>query len=317
MKIRRQFENENEENDGNEDRLSDLPDNVLLHILSFLNTKHVVQTCVLSTRWKHLWKHIPNLRLHVSRFPTVKNFAKFVSKILALRDASTALHSLDLYRHGNIEPQLLKNILKYICSHNTQLQELRLSVRGDSGLIMSCVSQCQALTTLKLSVYPRGNINSNSGILFPISLNFPALTNLDLTNFIFCGGENECADPFSAFTKLNNLVIRHCIVKDAQILNISNELLVNLALHDNSLHFAKIELSAQDLRTLTLTGDIIQKTCGSSLSSIKELNIDATDLLYSEVDPLIILSWLQDLSNLESLKVTSTTLQVPCQLSCV
>jgi hypothetical protein len=252
--------------------------------------------------------------LDVSRFPTVKNFATFLSKILAHHDTSTALHSLDLDRHGIIEPQLLKKTLKYICSHNTQLQELRISVCGDGGLIMSCVSQCQALTTLKLSVSPRGNINSNSGILFPISLNLPALTNLDLTNFIFCGGENECADPFSAFTKLNNLVIRHCIVKDAQILNISNELLVNLALHDNSLHFAKIELSAPDLRTLTLIGDIIQKTCGSSLSSIKELNIDATDLLYSEVDPLILLSWLQDLSNLESLKVTSTTLQVP--LSC-
>jgi len=54
-KKRRVYEVENGEN---EDRLSDLPDGVILHILSFLNTKHVVRTCVLSKRWEHLWKRI-------------------------------------------------------------------------------------------------------------------------------------------------------------------------------------------------------------------------------------------------------------------
>ena len=38
----------------NEDRFSDLPDCVILHILSFLNTKHAVQTCILSPRYKDL-----------------------------------------------------------------------------------------------------------------------------------------------------------------------------------------------------------------------------------------------------------------------
>ncbi|AES88262.1 F-box/FBD-like domain protein [Medicago truncatula] len=44
---------------SNEDRLSDLPDCVLLHILSMLDSKHRVRTGILSKRWKHLWKHIP------------------------------------------------------------------------------------------------------------------------------------------------------------------------------------------------------------------------------------------------------------------
>ncbi|GAU29468.1 hypothetical protein TSUD_65030 [Trifolium subterraneum] len=308
MKRRRQCENENEKNDGNEDRLSDLPDYILLHILSFLNTEDVVQTCVLSTRWKHLWKHISTLMLHASGFYTVKHFATFVSKILTLR-ASTTLHSLDLKRHGHIEPQLLKNILKYICSHTTHLRELRISVRGDSDLIMRCVSQCQALTSLKLSIYPRGNSHINFKTLFPKSLNLPALTNLDLKNFIFCGDENECVEPFSAFTNLKSLVIRRWMIKDAQILSISSETLVNFALHHNSLSFSKIELSTPSLCTLTFPGDIIQKTCGS-LSSIKQVNINSEDFSYPPVDPLVILSWLQDLSNIESLKVTSTTLQI-------
>jgi hypothetical protein len=104
MKKIRQCETENEESEENEDKLSDLPECVILHILSFLDSKHAVQTCVLSTRWKHLWKRIPTLILHSSNFSTVKKFAIFVSNILTLRDSSTSLHALNLDRRGDIEP---------------------------------------------------------------------------------------------------------------------------------------------------------------------------------------------------------------------
>lgn len=43
-----------------EDRFSDLPDPLLIHILSMLpNGKEVVQTSELSTRWQFLWKSVP------------------------------------------------------------------------------------------------------------------------------------------------------------------------------------------------------------------------------------------------------------------
>ncbi|KAK2437050.1 F-box/LRR-repeat protein [Trifolium repens] len=314
MKKRRQCDDqnqENEENDGSEDRLSDLPDGVILHILSFLNTKHVVRTCVLSKRWKHLWKRIPTLMLYRSRFSTVKQFSVFVSKILTLRDSSTALTVLDLDRHGNIEPQLLKKILNYVCSHNSHLQELGISVNGDSSLIMSCVSSCRSLTSLMLSVFPReGIFGSNCETLFPESLNFPALTSLDLTNFVFCGGENGCAEPFSAFTKLNSLVLSNCMCRDAQVLNISSETLVNLALHGSSFDFPKIELSTPSLCTFTFGGIPRQKICGSGLSSVKQVNISAEMITRWDEAPMILLSWLLDLANVKSLTVTSTTLWI-------
>ncbi|RHN62632.1 putative leucine-rich repeat domain, L domain-containing protein [Medicago truncatula] len=250
--------------------------------------------------------------LHSSRFSTIKQFTTFVSKILTLHHTSTALHKLDLDRRGDIEPQLLKKILNYVTSHNTHLHELGISVRGDSSLIMRCVSSCHALTSLKLSLYPRGSthIHNYTKTLFPKSLNFPFLTTLYLENFAFCGSENGCAEPFFAFTKLNSLVISSCEVKDAQILNISSETLVNLALHDNLLDFVKFKLSAPSLCTFTFTGDLLQKIYGSSLSSIKQVNIDAQEVLYSEDSAMVLLSLLQDLANVESLAVTSTTLQI-------
>ncbi|OMP04488.1 hypothetical protein COLO4_09613 [Corchorus olitorius] len=41
---------------GGRDRISGLPDEILLHILSYLFTKDIIVTSSLSSRWKSLWK---------------------------------------------------------------------------------------------------------------------------------------------------------------------------------------------------------------------------------------------------------------------
>ncbi|KAL7129572.1 hypothetical protein ABFS83_13G076400 [Erythranthe nasuta] len=49
-----------ERNPPSVDRLSDLPDSVLTHILSFLRpTKFSVRTSILSRRWRYLWTDAP------------------------------------------------------------------------------------------------------------------------------------------------------------------------------------------------------------------------------------------------------------------
>ncbi|XP_004288718.1 PREDICTED: F-box/FBD/LRR-repeat protein At5g22660-like [Fragaria vesca subsp. vesca] len=46
-----------------EDKISQLPDGVLFHVLSFLPTKHAVRTSILSTRWKNIWASVHCLDL--------------------------------------------------------------------------------------------------------------------------------------------------------------------------------------------------------------------------------------------------------------
>ncbi|KAL6226121.1 hypothetical protein ACLB2K_000086 [Fragaria x ananassa] len=46
-----------------EDKISQLPDGVLSHVLSFLPTKHAVRTSILSTRWKNIWASVHCLDL--------------------------------------------------------------------------------------------------------------------------------------------------------------------------------------------------------------------------------------------------------------
>ncbi|XP_057456948.1 uncharacterized protein LOC130747908 [Lotus japonicus] len=115
-------ESESVSDEENKDRLSDLPDCVLLHILSFLSAKYAVRTCILSSRWKDLWdwKHLPSLILHSTDFSTLKIFTKFVSKLLELRDSSLPLHSFDFKRHGSIEYIVHRRVVDYALSHNVQ-----------------------------------------------------------------------------------------------------------------------------------------------------------------------------------------------------
>ncbi|XP_059439460.1 F-box/LRR-repeat protein At3g58900-like isoform X2 [Corylus avellana] len=89
---------EDEDIDGNSKCLSDLPEEILRHILSFLPTKHAVRTSVLSKRWEYLWASIPNLDFKRS-LPTYFNgpiekykskrrlLMNFVERVLCLRDS--------------------------------------------------------------------------------------------------------------------------------------------------------------------------------------------------------------------------------------
>lgn len=74
-----------------EDRISNLPDGVLNHILSFLSTKSAVATGRLSRRWRHLWQHLSVLDFmddynygYVDESQRIKNFAGFVNNVLVL-----------------------------------------------------------------------------------------------------------------------------------------------------------------------------------------------------------------------------------------
>ena len=65
------------------DRISALPDAVLSHVLTFLQTKEAVRSCVLARRWLHLWKSLSVLRVTSGH---VQESRKFMEHLLILRD---------------------------------------------------------------------------------------------------------------------------------------------------------------------------------------------------------------------------------------
>lgn len=108
--------------DTDRDRLSDLPDHLLLRIIESINVKLSVQTCVLAKRWKDLWKSLANLNLLYFSGGNSHIFNKFVSRILSGRDDSVSLRSLN-YVHVDVvdtPKATLFEAMKYAASHNVK-----------------------------------------------------------------------------------------------------------------------------------------------------------------------------------------------------
>ncbi|KAI3886710.1 hypothetical protein MKX03_011132 [Papaver bracteatum] len=76
------------------DRISELPDFLIQHILSFIPTKFVVPTTLLSKRWKNLWIHVPTLDFCDSNEfvsydeDKTERFMDFVDRLLILLNMS-------------------------------------------------------------------------------------------------------------------------------------------------------------------------------------------------------------------------------------
>ncbi|XP_044960231.1 uncharacterized protein LOC123411368 isoform X1 [Hordeum vulgare subsp. vulgare] len=155
------------------DRLSDLPDALLHHIMSFLKAWEMVGTCRLSRRWRNLWASAPCIDVRVGRHDNPpEEFAKFVHRLLRSRDALAPLDTLrarsvgendfyETYNNGNVKGwirtaikrkarviQLNGHLHKYftldhIDFASCHLRILKLSyVKLDDKVVKQLSSQC-------------------------------------------------------------------------------------------------------------------------------------------------------------------------------
>ncbi|CAL5016856.1 unnamed protein product [Urochloa decumbens] len=83
---------------GDRDRLSVLPDCLLREIMSHMKARQVVQTCVLSRRWRHLWRSMPCLDVDYKEFGATyldyeswEKFEDFMDTLLSPGNVSIAL----------------------------------------------------------------------------------------------------------------------------------------------------------------------------------------------------------------------------------
>ncbi|XP_047961800.1 F-box/FBD/LRR-repeat protein At3g26920-like [Salvia hispanica] len=109
-----------------EDRISQLPNEILQHILSFIDTYEAVETSILSKRWKYLWRSLPSLRLHLNLVVS----SDFVSHFLSHRDPTAAVHdfhlSLDTTIQLNLDTAFVEECVLYAINHGVQYLRLNM-----------------------------------------------------------------------------------------------------------------------------------------------------------------------------------------------
>ncbi|CAL0303111.1 unnamed protein product [Lupinus luteus] len=293
-----------------QDRLSDLSDCVLLNIMKFMNAKYVVQTCVLSKRWKNLWKSSPNLTFNSSDFLWVPAFNKFVSWVLSCRDNSISIHNLEFRRKGCIGPKILDEIITYAASHDVQQLTIIVNlVLKEDFLLPSCIFNCPSLKFLKLYFwYPYAFATH---IKLPTSFNLPTLESLHIKHATFSTKENGCVEPFSSCSMLNTLVMDHCYLLNAtKVIHISNSKLSNLTIRSfrgDGIAY-EIALSTPNLSVVTMKGLPDLKL--SSMCNVPDLEKVKIAVSWFEDFPanhLVLISWLQVFSKVKILTLSWST----------
>ncbi|WVZ14073.1 hypothetical protein V8G54_011639 [Vigna mungo] len=260
------------------DFLSELSDDVILHIMHFMDTTTAVRTSVLSKRWNKVWKCLTTLSFRRSDFKTLESYDQFVYHVVSKRDTSIRLHRLDL-EACTVTQELLNHITPLL----HYVPHLRIYLDYSIPVIFSSPS----LTSLTLSCTP--------GILkLPPSLELPALKTLSLTNVSFTVRDSdECAEPFSSCFLLNSLVLLGCSLSNpAKVLSISNPNLSRFTTIRYSEVKYKIVLSTPNLTHLDIRSSMI---C-HEVSSTCDFTLLEEAVIENSVSPLIVLRLLKMLS---------------------
>ncbi|XP_020865818.1 putative FBD-associated F-box protein At5g56700 isoform X2 [Arabidopsis lyrata subsp. lyrata] len=132
--------------------ISDLSDELLVKILSFLPTKVAVSTTVLSKQWEFLWMWLPKLEFYFRyRSESSAWLTDFIDKNLPLHKAhiieSLRLHSL----YGKLHPEDLKPWVGIAVSRCVRELSIHLSPAMKPAVSMpSSLYSCNSLVTLKL-----------------------------------------------------------------------------------------------------------------------------------------------------------------------
>ncbi|ESW14333.1 hypothetical protein PHAVU_008G272100 [Phaseolus vulgaris] len=188
-----------------EDRLSQLPDEMLLKILSFLDVRFVVQTCfLLSKRWRNIWASLPVLNLDDSSSEDLVSFENFVHSFMSARDSSSNIYKLRLECENELEDhEFVDSIIDYVTdtpSISTTIQVLTISVESVVTNLPE-LSVCHSLSVLNLSYIATETTN----------FDIPSLKKLILRDCRFECGMGDSLDLFEECVNLQYLYFHSCV----------------------------------------------------------------------------------------------------------
>lgn len=233
-----------------EDRLSALPDSIILHIFSFIPTHILVRMSVFSKRWRHLWLSgsalyaIEDSAPQCVGFKRRDNFLKFVKQYLNLHSKEIT-HRFKLVMSYHKSSKELDCWLKKIMCQNKFIKEIDIClyrVRKTSYCLTEKLLNSRSLTVLKLK-------NLDLMAFSPVGL--PSLKACSLIN-VAIKDNRTLSNLFLGCFSIENLVLSRC--RFSCPTSFSNSNLKSLEIDDFWGSGAKIQLEAANLESFVFNG---------------------------------------------------------------
>ncbi|CAN7110396.1 unnamed protein product [Brassica rapa subsp. narinosa] len=134
------------------DKISQLPDELLLKVLLFLPTKVAVSTSILSTRWEFLWMWLPKLEYDHS-MDERKSLSRFINLNMPLHRAPV-IESLRLnFSHGytgSVTPEDVRQWVALAVTRFLRELSLDLTLEVNPTKLPSSLYTCKSLVILEL-----------------------------------------------------------------------------------------------------------------------------------------------------------------------
>ncbi|KAH6788947.1 hypothetical protein C2S51_003953 [Perilla frutescens var. frutescens] len=266
--------------DDEEDRISDLPDDILHHVFSFLPIKSAAQTSSLSKRWKTLWYSFPDLdfttvtanpppksatasvrkrvRSHVARG------AEYADQILSLLEKHSDVRVLRFRAFLNFSR--LSGLIRHAVKHNVQELDIEVSTCDYFNFPRSVISS-STLRSLRLK-------SCHPGFRLPpleiMKEGFRSLSVLSLSRIIL-HDQPLLTDLFtdSSFPSLKKLHLESCF--ELKNLRIESPALEDLSL-ESCFQLQDLEICLYKLKKLRVL------SCFDAYSVTSRVKIEAPNL---------------------------------------
>ncbi|XP_028121904.1 F-box/LRR-repeat protein At4g14103-like isoform X5 [Camellia sinensis] len=155
-----------------EDRISSLPDSLIIYVLSFIPTKYAFRTTVLSKRWKDLWAFVPNLDFDASMLdvpkqtPDVKSFMNFIDWVLFFHGLP-CIRRFHLKCSWGFDVSRLPTWISVLTARGVEELDVELITNQEVLILPQKLFSCRTLVVLKLI--------SELNVDFPASFYLPNL----------------------------------------------------------------------------------------------------------------------------------------------
>ncbi|KAH6816618.1 hypothetical protein C2S51_021438 [Perilla frutescens var. frutescens] len=256
-------------NDNNLDRLSGLPDSLILEILSFLDMRDVVRTTLLSKRWRYIW-----VTLHCLDFSTFpKNSIQarsFVNRALMLWKGAQ-IQKLTFSFEKGFDASSYSDMDSWLLfAKERKVEELCISLpihyckKSKNYRPPQCFYECSSirkLTVRGVNLQIRGNVRWDQlECLMICGLRFTE----NVINQIVSGAPRLAILGLLSFKNQRNLSIRSSSLKSLAIYCIQC---------DPSNHTV-LTIWAPNLQLLKITGAPHSKCLLKNVSSLTEANLE-------------------------------------------